>query len=46
MIDDKKDNTEKKIPLDKVLPVEFGGSKDPDPTRYNDWQINGKCVDF
>jgi hypothetical protein len=18
----------------------------PDPTRYGDWEINGKCVDF
>ncbi len=25
---------------------EIGGSKKPEPTRYGDWEINGKCVDF
>ncbi len=26
---------------------EVGGAKrTTDPTRYNDWEINGKCVDF
>lgn len=25
---------------------EFGGSGKPDPTRYGDWEIGGKCVDF
>ena len=23
-----------------------GGPKGPEPTRYGDWEINGKCVDF
>ncbi len=28
-------------------PKEFGGAKrETDPTRYDDWEINGKCVDF
>lgn len=28
-------------------PVEIGGAKrDSDPTRFLDWEINGKCVDF
>lgn len=27
-------------------PEEFGGSKKPEPTRYGDWEIGGKCVDF
>lgn len=28
-------------------PPEVGGAKrTTDPTRYNDWEINGKCVDF
>ena len=27
-------------------PVESGGPKGKEPTRYGDWEINGKCVDF
>ncbi|HTK85183.1 MAG TPA: DUF1674 domain-containing protein [Patescibacteria group bacterium] len=27
-------------------PTEVGGPKGPEPTRYGDWEINGKCVDF
>jgi hypothetical protein len=31
-----------------VVPVpEIGGRKDgPDPTRYGDWEKNGRCIDF
>ena len=25
---------------------EIGGRKGPDPARYGDWELNGKCVDF
>jgi hypothetical protein len=25
---------------------EIGGRGGPDPTRYGDWEINGRCVDF
>jgi hypothetical protein len=25
---------------------EIGGRNGPDPTRYGDWERNGKCVDF
>lgn len=25
---------------------EVGGRKGPEPTRYGDWEIGGKCVDF
>lgn len=29
-----------------VVP-EIGGRKDgPDPTRYGDWEKNGRCIDF
>ena len=34
---------------DKMLPgkaIEKGGRKGPEPTRYGDWELNGKCVDF
>jgi hypothetical protein len=27
-------------------PKEIGGPKGPEPTRYGDWEKNGKCVDF
>ena len=27
-------------------PQETGGPKGLEPTRYNDWEHNGKCVDF
>lgn len=27
--------------------VEIGGRRDgPDPTRYGDWEKNGRCIDF
>src|SRR5262249_44456182 len=25
---------------------EIGGPKGPEPTRYGDWEINGRCIDF
>lgn len=27
-------------------PEEKGGPPGPEPTRYGDWEKNGKCVDF
>jgi len=27
-------------------PKEVGGPAGPEPTRYGDWEINGRCVDF
>ena len=26
--------------------VEIGGRKGPEPTRYGDWELNGRCIDF
>jgi hypothetical protein len=26
--------------------VEIGGPKGPEPTRYGDWERNGRCIDF
>jgi hypothetical protein len=26
--------------------VEVGGPKGPEPTRFGDWERNGRCVDF
>ncbi len=27
-------------------PKEIGGPKGPEPTRYGDWEVNGRCSDF
>jgi len=27
-------------------PREFGGQSGPEPTRYGDWEKNGRCTDF
>ena len=27
-------------------PAEIGGRKGPEPTRYGDWEKNGRCIDF
>lgn len=28
------------------LPAEVGGRDGPEPTRFGDWEISGKCTDF
>lgn len=27
-------------------PEEVGGREGPEPTRYGDWEKNGRCIDF
>ncbi|HSX65419.1 MAG TPA: DUF1674 domain-containing protein [Pseudoxanthomonas sp.] len=27
-------------------PTEIGGRDGPEPTRYGDWEKNGRCIDF
>lgn len=27
-------------------PREIGGREGPEPTRYGDWEKNGRCIDF
>lgn len=27
-------------------PVEIGGQAGPEPTRFGDWEKNGRCTDF
>ncbi len=29
-----------------TMPVEIGGPKGPEPTRYGDWEQKGRCTDF
>ncbi len=30
----------------KEQPKEYGGPKGKEPTRYGDWEKNGRCIDF
>jgi hypothetical protein len=30
----------------KALPLEEGGPSGPEPTRYGDWEVKGRAVDF
>lgn len=56
MTDDKNDPlrnppTAPKVPdaaVDKApaKPREIGGPKGPEPTRYGDWEVGGRCTDF
>ncbi len=29
-----------------AVAVEVGGRSGPEPTRYGDWEKNGRCIDF
>ena len=35
-----------KRPVPKPMPKEIGGPAGPEPTRYGDWEVNGRCSDF
>ena len=37
---------DQKSPHGKTLPTEVGGPKGLEPTRYGDWERNGRCSDF
>jgi hypothetical protein len=26
--------------------IEIGGREGPEPTRYGDWELRGRCIDF
>ena len=43
--DKKTDNSKVKKDTPKKV-KEIGGRKGPEPTRYGDWEKNGRCVDF
>jgi hypothetical protein len=30
----------------KQKPGEIGGPEGPEPTRYGDWEVGGRCSDF
>jgi hypothetical protein len=27
-------------------PIEIGGREGPEPTRFGDWELRGRCIDF
>jgi hypothetical protein len=29
-----------------VEPRELGGREGPEPTRFGDWELRGRCIDF
>ena len=44
---EKKPEAPKPVPPEKPKKVEeIGGPPGPEPTRYGDWQFNGKVTDF
>jgi len=43
---EEKAKTQSSSPKPNAQIPETGGPKHPNPTRYGDWEINGKCVDF
>jgi hypothetical protein len=40
------DSQQKDLPATDAPPREIGGPKGPEPTRFGDWERNGRCVDF
>ena len=53
MIDKQENKTikdsDKKLQKKKIVtnrPKEIGGPKGLEPTRYGDWEKNGRCIDF
>ena len=34
------------VPASEAAPKETGGPKGLEPTRYGDWENNGRCTDF
>jgi hypothetical protein len=55
-MDDQRKTTTDEVPVNQaetdakpsklVLPKEIGGREGLEPTRYGDWEKNGRCIDF
>ena len=39
-------NADDKQVLTDSAPEEIGGREGLEPTRYGDWEKNGRCIDF
>ena len=37
---------ERQVPSGAEAAEEVGGPAGPEPTRYGDWERNGRCIDF
>lgn len=35
-----------RLPATLEPPREIGGRQGPDPTRFGDWELRGRCIDF
>jgi hypothetical protein len=33
-------------PAGEPRPREVGGREGPEPTRFGDWELRGRCIDF
>ncbi len=42
----KAETTTDEKPKPAPMPKEIGGPKGPEPTRYGDWEVKGRCSDF
>ena len=40
------ESSQEETPPDPETVPEIGGRKGPDPTRYGDWEKDGRCIDF
>ncbi|MEM7524435.1 MAG: succinate dehydrogenase assembly factor 4 [Pseudomonadota bacterium] len=41
-----KPRSETRVDETAPRPTELGGPKGPEPTRFGDWERDGRCVDF
>ena len=41
-----RDDKVNKADINTPEPAEKGGPKGPEPTRFGDWESNGRCTDF
>lgn len=34
------------VDVNQARAVEIGGREGPEPTRFGDWEMRGRCIDF
>lgn len=44
--DESRDNSPAREEQGRTGQKEIGGRQGPDPTRFGDWEIKGRCIDF